>query len=89
MTNDQVENTSAVADPGFPRGGGATPKKRGGRQPIFWPIFPENCMKMKNFWAGGRKGRAPLRSATDQDDPDMSQVNFPQKIEITGSAGTG
>ena len=54
---------SAVADPGFPRGGGANPK--GGRQPIIWPIFAENCMKMKKFWAGeGRVPRAPLRSAT-------------------------
>ena len=55
----------SVADPGFPRGGGANPKG-GGRQPIISPIFPENCMKMKKFWArGGREGRAPpLRSAT-------------------------
>ena len=41
-----------VADPGFPKGGGANPKE--GRQPILWPIFPENCMKMKKFWATGR-----------------------------------
>ena len=45
-----------VANPGFPRGGGANPK--GGHQPIIWPIFPENCMKMKKFWARG--GRHPL-----------------------------
>ena len=56
-----------VADSGFPRGGGANPKAGGGRQPIIWPIFPENCMKMKKFWARGGRGRvprAPLRSAT-------------------------
>ena len=50
-----------VADPGFPRGGGANPK--GGRQPIIWSIFPENCMKMKKFWArggGARPSRPPL-----------------------------
>ena len=41
-----------MADPGFPRGGGANPKG-GGCQPIIWPTFPENCMKMKKFWAGG------------------------------------
>ena len=54
-----------VADPGFPREGGANPK--GGRQPIICRIFPENCMKMKKFWAGGgRASLAPLlRSATD------------------------
>ena len=51
----------SVADPGFPRGGGANPK--GGRQPIIWPIFPENCMKMKKFGAGGgaRPSRPPLK----------------------------
>ena len=55
-----------MVDPGFPRGGGTNPKG-GGRQPIIWPIFPENCMKMKKFWAGGaRVPRAPLRSATDR-----------------------
>ena len=30
----------------------------GGRQPIIWPIFPENYMKMKTFWA--RKWGASL-----------------------------
>ena len=45
-----------VADPGFPRGGDAKPK--GGRKPIIWPIYPENCMKMKKFWARG--GAHPL-----------------------------
>ena len=49
----------AVADPGFPRGGGANPKGGGG-QPIIWPIFAENCMKMKKFWArGGGASLAP------------------------------
>ena len=35
--------------------------QRGGRQPIIWPIFPENCMKMKKFRARGgvRVPRAP------------------------------
>ena len=49
----------------FPEEGALTPK--GGRQPIVWPIFPENCMKMKKFGARGG-GRAsltpPLRSTT-------------------------
>ena len=54
-----------MADPGFPRGGGANPKG-GGRQPIIWPIFPKNCMKMKKFWArgGGASLAPPLRSST-------------------------
>ena len=49
----------------FPEEGALTPKV-GGRQPIIWPIFPKNCMKMKKFWTrGGARGtRAPLRSAT-------------------------
>ena len=46
MGTDCCSNT--VADPEFPRGGGANPK--GGRQPIIWPIFPENCMKMDHTW---------------------------------------
>ena len=43
----------------FPEEGALTPK--GGRQPIIWSIFPENCMKMKKFWArgGARVPRAP------------------------------
>ena len=42
----------------FPEEGALTPK--GGRQPIIWPIFAKNCMKMKKFWAGGaRVPRAP------------------------------
>ena len=32
----------------FPEEEAPTP---GGRQPIIWPIFPKNCMKMKKFWA--------------------------------------
>ena len=34
--------------------GGTNPK--GGRQPIIWPKFPENCMKMKKI--GPSKGGA-------------------------------
>ena len=40
---------------------GAPTPGRGGRQPIIWPIFPENCMKIKKFWAGGG-GRVPRNS---------------------------
>ena len=60
----------AVADPGFPRGGGANPKG-GGRQPIIWPIFSENCMKMKKFWAGGGASLAP-----PLDPPLLGEENF-------------
>ena len=34
----------------FPEEGALT---QSGREPIIWPIFPENCMKMKKFWTGG------------------------------------
>ena len=53
-----------VADPAFPRGGCANPKGGGGRQPIIWPIFPENCMKMKKIWPRGG-GARPLRPPLD------------------------
>ena len=55
-----TQPTHSVADPVFPRRD-ANPW---GGQAIFWPILPENCMKMKNFWArGGRASLAPPRSA--------------------------
>ena len=38
---------NAVADPGFPRGGGAN--SPGGRQHTILPKFPKNCMKLKEF----------------------------------------
>ena len=38
--------------------GGGRQLPGGGRQPIIWPIFPENCMKIKKFWARGG-GRVP------------------------------
>ena len=36
-----------VADPGFPRGGGANPRRR--RQLTILPNFPKNCMKLKEI----------------------------------------
>ena len=50
---------SAVVDPGFSPGG-TIPKW--GCEPIF---LAENCMKMKEFWKGGRVPGALLRSATE------------------------
>ena len=32
-----------------------------GRQPIIWPICPENCMKMKKFWLGGARPQRQIR----------------------------
>ena len=46
---------NSVADPGFPRGGGAN-SPGGGRQHTILPNFPINCMKLKEFGPGG--GRA-------------------------------
>ena len=54
-----------MADPGFPRRGGAN-FQGGGKNLLFGQIFPKNCMKMKEF--GPRRGGhaslvPPLRSA--------------------------
>ena len=51
------DNFDAVADPGFLRG-----RQPRGRQPIIWPIFPENCMKIKKFWARGVNTATVLES---------------------------
>ena len=45
----------SVADPGFPRGGGAN--SPGGRQHTILPNFPKNCMKLKEFGPGGGGAR--------------------------------
>ena len=49
-----------VADPGFPRGGGAN-SQGGGANPLFGQNFPENCMQIKEFEprGGGRVSLAP------------------------------
>ena len=43
----------------FPDGWGGRQARRG-RQPIIWPIFPANCMKMKNFGPEGARLSWPL-----------------------------
>ena len=48
----------SVADPGFPRGGGANL--------LFDQKFPKNCMKMKEFGPGG--GAPPLRSTKENEE---------------------
>ena len=47
-----------VADPGFPRGGGAN-SPGGGRQHTNLPNFPKTCMKLKEFGLGEGGGRVP------------------------------
>ena len=53
-----------VADPGFPRGGGAN--SPGGCQHTILPNFPKNCMKLKEFGlpGGGASKILLCRSAT-------------------------
>ena len=54
-----------VADPGFPRGGGANPKGRGA--PAYYLAnFSRKLHENEEIWGqrGGRVPRAPLRSAT-------------------------
>ena len=53
----------AVADPGFPRGGGAN--SPGGRQHAILPKFPKKCMKSKEFGSPGGGGVRPLRPPLD------------------------
>ena len=49
-----IQSWHSVADPGFPRGGGAN-SPGGGRQHTILPNFPKNCMKLKEFRPpGGR-----------------------------------
>ena len=57
-------HTYPVADPGFPRGGGAN--SPGGRQHTIFPNFPKKCMKLKEFGPpGGCASKILLcRSAT-------------------------
>ena len=50
----------SVADPGFPRGGGAN-SPGGGRQHTILPKFPKNCMKLKEF---GPPGGARVQNFT-------------------------
>ena len=45
-----------MADPGFPRGGGAN-SPGGGRQHTILPCFPKNCMKLKEFGPPGGGAR--------------------------------
>ena len=52
-----------MADPGFPRGGGAN--SRGGRQHTVLPNFPKNCMKLKEFGLRGAGGGASLAPPLD------------------------
>ena len=53
---DTCENiTYPVADPGFPRGGGAN--SPGGCQHTILPNFPKNCMKLKEFGPPGGGAR--------------------------------
>ena len=46
-------DTWSVTDPGFPRGGGASPP--GGRQHTILPNFPKNCTESKEFGPGERR----------------------------------
>ena len=56
----------SVADPGFPRGGGAN-CPGGGRQHTILSKFPKNCMKLKAFGPGGASKILPCRSATENE----------------------
>ena len=66
-TSEQaVDSAQAVADPGFPWGGGANPVGR--CQHVILPKFPKNSMKLKEFgpWRGCAAKVLLCRSATDK-----------------------
>ena len=46
ITATSFHSLWTVADPGFP-GGESVSLKDEGKNLLFWPIFPKNCMKMK------------------------------------------
>ena len=52
-----IGTLNPVADPGFPRGGGANSPE--GRQHTILPKFPKNCMKLKEFGPPGGTSLAP------------------------------
>ena len=53
-----------MADPGFPRGGGANSRGEGGNI-RFCQNFPKNCMKLKEFGPSGGGGRVSLATPLD------------------------
>ena len=57
LDRDDCVVVKAVADLGFPQGGGAN--SPGGRQHTILPIFPENCMKLKEFGPPGGGAARP------------------------------
>ena len=61
-------NSSSVADPGFPRGGGGGATLRGrGCQHTILPKFPKNCMKLKEFGPqGGARVQKKFESGSQQ-----------------------
>ena len=56
-----------MADPGFPRGGGANPKGEGANL-LFGQFLPKTARKLRNFvpeGGGARPSRPPFRSVTE------------------------
>ena len=60
-----------MADPGFL---GGEHQAQGRCQPIVWPNFAENCMKMKKIWQRG--GARP--KFYNVDPPLITQINSKQ-----------
>ena len=53
MTESKYQAKNALLNRGGSRIFERGRHSRRGRQPIIWPIFPKNCMKMKTVWPGG------------------------------------
>ena len=72
-------HSQAVADPGFPRRGGAN-FQSGGANLLFGQIFTQNCMKMKEFGPRGG-GARPWRHPLDPPMPrDVINVMLPNSL---------
>ena len=63
--NVWVWNAESVADPGFPRGGGANSPKRGGAPTYDFAKFAQKLHEIERIWTGGgTRPSRPLRSTT-------------------------
>ena len=61
---------NAVADPGFPRAGGAN--SPGGGRTYEFATFPPKLHEIERIWTPGGVPRAPLRSATEMSRQDVT-----------------
>ena len=72
---DAIECYCAVADPGFPVGGGGGAEPLGGRQPPTWVLFGKNVCENERIgscWGGGGGGTCWQRPPRPANAVDMT-----------------